>query len=150
MNRNQIIEELKQFFNIKELVCDHVYAKHGFNSWQFLQTDLLHVLLIIRRDILKVPMVVNAGVNKQRGLRCNLCPLVQEKTKNNKVYISGHQQGIAVDAISSHMSAAEMRSKIIAEQYKLPCNIRMEDDVTWLHVDTRPTPNNEKVYLFKA
>ena len=59
MDREQILKEIKPYFDIDELVCDHTYAKWGEKSWQFLDTDFLHCLLVIRRDILKVPMYAN-------------------------------------------------------------------------------------------
>jgi hypothetical protein len=41
-----------------------------------------------------------------------------------------------------------MRDLIIENQDKLPYNIRLEDEVSWLHVDVRD--RGVKVYLFKA
>jgi hypothetical protein len=46
------------------------------------------------------------------------------------------------------MSASEMRARIIANQKRLPYNIRIEDEVSWLHFDVRD--KGVKVYLFKA
>lgn len=54
-----LIEELKKYFNIKELVCPHVYDKFGERAWIFLDTMALRMLLVLRRDILKVPLVCN-------------------------------------------------------------------------------------------
>lgn len=87
MNREEIINALSQYFAVKELVCNHTYAKHGEKSWQFLDTDWLHCLLVIRRDILKVPMTCNHSTAHQRGLRCNMCELVKSKKAN---YLSAH------------------------------------------------------------
>jgi hypothetical protein len=56
---------------------------------------------------------------------------------------------MAADLISTKMSAEEMRKKIIANKDKLSYPIRIEDDVTWLHVDVRNT-KNDSIYLFKA
>ena len=72
MTRSEIINELRKYFDLDELVCSHTYAKWGERAWQFLDTDFLHALLIIRRDILQRPMYCNdysAGLS-QRGLRC--------------------------------------------------------------------------------
>jgi hypothetical protein len=46
------------------------------------------------------------------------------------------------------MSAQEMRDLIVTNQDKLPYNIRIEDEVSWLHFDVRD--KGVKVYLFKA
>ena len=148
MTREDIIRELSKFFNIKELVCDHTYAKWNERSWQFLDTDFLHALLIIRRDILKVSMTCNFKGYMQRGLRCNMCELVKTKKVN---YLSAHVLGKAGDFTCKGMTAAQARSVIMAHQDLLPCNIRLEDDVTWLHMDVLPQYGIEdKVYLFKA
>ena len=94
MNREQIIRELHRYFQIGELVCDHVYSRWGERAWQFLSTDYLHNLLIIRRDILQTAMVCNHAGANQRGLRCNLCQLVKEM---KKAYVSPHLLGKAGD-----------------------------------------------------
>lgn len=148
MNRNDIIRELSQFFSIKELVCDHTYAKHGERSWQFLDTDYLHALLIIRRDILQVPMTCNSSAAHQRGLRCNMCDLVKSKKAN---YLSAHILGKAGDFTPKGMTAEQARTIIRSHQDLLPCNIRMEAGVTWLHFDVLPQYGiDQKVYEFRV
>ena len=48
-------------------------------------------------------------------------------------------------------TAEQMRQMILASQYDLPHYIRMEDGVSWLHVDTKPRDyKGDKVYLFSA
>lgn len=146
MTRTQILSELRQFFDIEELVCKHTLAKWGERAWQFLATDYLHALLIIRRDILQRPMYCNGHGKYQRGLRCNICPLVAEK---NSVYLSAHILGKAGDFTVEGMSAGEARAKIKELAHLLPCNIRLEDNADWLHIDTRPQEGvSEKVYVF--
>lgn len=138
MERAEIIKELKKYFNIKELVCNHTYNKFGDSSWQFLDTKLLHTLLAIRRDILQVPMVINYAGHYQRGLRCNCCELV--KTKVN-TYLSAHCLGKAFDASMKMITGAQARTLIKKYQDKLPYPIRMEKNVNWLHIDVRDTSN---------
>lgn len=134
MKRNDIIQELSNFFHVKELVCQHTYDRFGEASWQFLDTDWMHCLLIIRRDILKAPMTCNNGSNfTQRGLRCNVCELVKSKTKT---YLSAHILGKAGDFSVKGMTAEQARKKIKQSADLLPCNIRIEGGVTWLHFDT--------------
>lgn len=154
MKRTDIIKELKQYFSIKELVCKHVYNKFGEKSWQFLSTDILHVLLVLRKDILKAPLVVNnwaaGGSVTQRGLRCNICQLVADKTKANTVYVSAHSLGRGFDMQSSKMTAAKMRELIEQNADKLPCNVRIERDVTWLHIDTYDNDATSKITYFNG
>lgn len=135
MTRQDIITALRAYFKIEELVCDHTYAKFGEKSWQFLDTNYLHCLLIVRRDILKRPMVCNTSTKKQRGLRCNRCPEVRNKSS---VYLSAHCLGKAGDFSISGMTAEEARRKIKENAALLPCNVRLEKNVSWLHMDVLP------------
>ena len=146
MTRDELITELRLYFQIKELVCDHVFSAWGQRAWQFLDTEYLHDLLIIRRDILKVPMTCNHSNANQRGLRCNRCQLVKEKTKP---YLSSHVLGRAGDFTVEGMSAQEARSLIRNNAHLLPYPLRMEGGVSWLHIDTLPQYGiTEKVYEF--
>ena len=146
MTRDEIITELRGLFKVRELVCDHVFSAWGQRAWQFLDTTYLHNLLIIRRDILKAPMVCNHSTASQRGLRCNRCPMVQEKTTP---YLSSHVLGKAGDFTVQGMTAKEARSLIRNHANLLPYPLRMEGGVSWLHIDTLPQCGiTSKVYEF--
>lgn len=146
--RDEIIRELHRYFQVRELVCDHTFSKWGERSWQFLDTDWLHCLLIIRRDILQAPMVCNADEAHQRGLRCNRCELVRGK---DSVYLSSHILGKAGDFTVKGMTAQEARTRIKNNAHLLPCPIRMEGGVNWLHFDVLPQYGLDvKVYEFTA
>ena len=146
MNREQIIRELHRFFQVRELVCDHTFSRWGERSWQFLSTDYLHNLLVIRRDILQMPMVCNHDGAEQRGLRCNMCKMVKEK---KAAYLSSHILGRAGDFSVQGPTAQEARSRIRTMQNLLPYPMRMEGGVSWLHIDTLPQFGiTEKVYEF--
>lgn len=148
MTRQQIISELKAFFQIKELVCSHTYKKWDEQSWQFLDTNLLWCILIIRRDILKKPMVVNNSSHTQRGLRCNICSTVKGK---KDVYLSSHIFGKAIDFTVPGMTAEQVREMIKDNAGNFPCNIRLEKDVSWVHLDILPQYGvTTKVYEFKG
>lgn len=150
MNRNDILNEVKKFFDIDELVCGHILSRFNENAWQFLDTDYLHTLLIVRRDILKKPMYCNnhkAGTY-QRGLRCNMCDLVRSKSY---AYLSAHVLGKAGDFTVKDMTAEEARTAIKKAADLLPVNIRMEKGTSWLHIDVMPqTGVTDKVYEFKS
>ena len=148
MTREDIISQLRRFFQISELVCKHTFEEWDEKSWQFLDTEYLHNLLIIRRDILKAPMTCNHNNANQRGLRCNRCPMVQEKTKS---YLSSHVLGKAGDFTVEGMTAQEARSLIRNSANLLPYPLRMEGGVSWLHIDTLPQYGiTSKVYEFSA
>lgn len=144
MTRNEILKEIKRFFNIEELVCDHVYARLGQRGWDFLDTNYLYCLLVIRRDILKKPMYCNGNNAHQRGLRCNMCQLVKEK---KTAYLSMHIFGKAGDFTITGMTAEQARQMIKDNADLLPCPIRIEAGVSWLHFDTN-NHTNQKVYEF--
>lgn len=147
-DRDHIIRELHRFFQISELVCEHTHAKWGERAWQFLDTDYLHALLVIRRDILQAPMVCNHDDANQRGLRCNRCELVKTK---DRAYLSSHVLGKAGDFTVQGMTAQEARSRIRNMAHLLPCPIRLEGGVSWLHFDVLPQYGIDmKVYEFSA
>lgn len=147
MKRQDIIKEIGAYFKVQELVCPHIYKKWGEASWQFLDTLFLETLLIIRRDILKLPMLCNTGALTQRGIRCNLCELVKNKSVP---YLSAHVFGKAGDFSVIGMTAEEARQKILSHADLLPHPIRLEANATWLHIDVlQQWEIEDKVYLFK-
>lgn len=149
MTRQEILTGIRKYFDIEELVCDHTVAKFGQASWNFLDTDFLHALLVIRRDILKKPMWCNGNGKKQRGLRCNRCQMVRGKTG---VYLSAHCLGKAGDFDVSGMTAEQARMEIKQNAHLLPCQVRLERGVSWLHMDVRPDDSRltQKVVEFSA
>ena len=148
MTREEILTAIKPYFGVDELVCDHAFKKFGEKAWQFLDTDYLHCLLIIRRDIIKLPMWCNSKTQKQRGLRCNRCQMVRGKST---VYLSAHVLGKAGDFSIVGMTAEKARQKIKDNADLLPCPIRFEKGVSWLHFDTLPQYGvTDKVYEFTA
>ena len=151
MNRDEIIEELQKYFSIKEIVCPHVYGKYGERSWMFLTTEFLHTLLVLRTKILKVPLICNSYSSglTQRGLRCNLCDIVKQKTVNDILYMSAHHNGMGGDLTSPQMTAKEMRRRIQINEDMLPYPVRLEGDVSWLHIDCYDEGNPYKVTIFK-
>ena len=91
-------------------------------------------------------MFCNVGDYTQRGLRCNKCKLVANKSVS---YLSAHVLGKAGDFSVDGMSAEEARQKIIENIDRLPHPIRMENGVAWLHIDVLEQYGiDEKIYLF--
>ena len=155
MKRAEIIDQLKNYFAISDLVCPDTFRAFGQSAWQFLSTEFLHTLLIVRRDILKSPMICNSytkggGTFHQRGLRCNLCELVKDKTAVGKVYLSAHITGNAGDFEVKGMTAMQARQIIMDNVKLLPYPIRLEEGVSWLHLDIYDSGNNQPFTLFTA
>ena len=138
--------------SIKEIVCPHVYEKWGDSAIRFIDPDLRKVLDVIRNKILKCPITINSKTLTQRGLRCNCCQLVADKTKAGKVYISAHNLGKGCD-FSCKYSVQEVHDLIKKNAKLLPCKIRLEsplDAPTWIHVDIMTEGQKEQVYVFRA
>lgn len=148
MTRTEIITELKEYFSVEDLVCQHAFKRFSEKAWQFLDTEYLHTVLVVRRDIVQEPMICNYSVYRQRGLRCNLCQLVRDKTNAGTIYLSAHVNGAGGDFTSPNITAEAMRQLIKKNKHLLPYNIRIEKSVTWLHIDCYDT--GEKVNEFNG
>lgn len=153
MTRKDTILALKKYFDIRELVCPHTYTKFGeVTSWQFFDTLFLENLLILRRDVLQVPCIVNdwhkGGIYSQRGFRCNVCQLCKDKTLANQIYLTAHANGGGIDIVSDQMTAQQMRGRIKDKQHLFTCNFRVEKGVTWLHFDIYDPGNNQRYNEF--
>lgn len=146
------MKDIKEYFDIKELVCRDVYNKFGEKAWAFFDPRLLSVLTFIRTNLGK-PMTVNnwssGGNFSQRGFRCNMCDLVNAKTKANTLYCSAHMRGQGVDFDAKGCTAEYVRQWIVNNAYRLPYNVRLEDGVNWVHIDVC-NDTEEKVKLFKV
>lgn len=130
----EIIQRLKKYFDISELVGKDCAKKYGEFAWAFFDIRLLEVILWLRVG-LNIPLACNTSKLQQRGLRTNNCQMVREKTLANQMYCSAHVLGKGVDLSSGKMSAIEIRQWIRKHIDECPHPIRMERDVTWLHVD---------------
>ena len=148
MTRQEILDAIRPYFDVDELVCPHTFAKWWQASWQFLDTDFLHALLVIRRDILKKAMWCNGNGKTERGLRCNRCSIVRGKSG---VYLSAHCLGKAGDFTITGLTAQQARDLIKRNASLLPCPVRMEKGVSWLHFDVLPQYGvTAKVYEFNG
>ena len=138
---------------VKELVCPHIYKKWGDKAIRFIDPDVLEVLNVIRNKILKCPIVINNSTWKQRGLRCNLCGLVVEKTSKSQPYLSAHVLGKGLDFSCKQYTVPQIHELIKKNADLLPCKIRLESPIdapTWTHFDIMTYGQAEKVYVFKA
>ena len=153
MKNTEILEKIKEYFKLEELIDKETFTKYGQTSWQFLDTQTLHCLLTVREGLNK-PITVNTwhkgGNFSQRGLRHNKSPMVKNKTG---IYLSAHCLGKAFDFDVKGISPVEVREWI--EQYKhlFHCKVRLERNmngkpINWVHLDTLQNAKNEKIYKF--
>ena len=147
------MKTIKDYFDIRELVCKDVYKRFGQKAWEFLDYRLLSNLFIIR-DKLGLPIYVNnwhtGGNLSERGLRCNLCKTTKAYTDNGNPYVSAHLQGKAIDFNVKGQTPDETRKWLMNNAHILPFAIRIEDATpTWVHLDVRNDSGN-KVIVFKV
>jgi len=158
MDRKQIIDSLKKYFIIQELVGPEMYKKHGDNSWFVFETDTLHSLLIMRVGINK-PFTINdwfwGGIYSQRGYRDTTQKIIKDKVDAGILYVSGHPLGCAFDFKVKGMNSERVRIWIEEHADLFPCKIRLEwkkngVPITWVHFDCKWYENNPKIYKFNV
>lgn len=139
------------YFTLDELVCPDVYNHFGAAAWQFFDSRLLITIDVIRQKLGR-PMFVNDwqvhGTFTQSGFRCLKCGIVKDAIIKDQLYCSPHMRGQAVDFHVQGMTGEEVRQWIIKYGNLWPYPIRLEDGVSWVHLDTVDAEQG-KVYLFK-
>lgn len=146
-SREEVLKALSPYFDIEELVCNHILERWGEAAWQFLDTDYLRCLLLLRENIIQRPMYCNNHDRQtyQRGLRCNLCELVASK---DRPYLSAHILGKAgdfsIEGVSGVKAMDSVRAKIKLLPEAFPCQVRIEGGVSWIHFDVRPTQGDAR------
>jgi len=159
MTRQEIINELKNYFKIYELVDRNVFNIFADKAWRFFRPELLETLLWIRINI-DSPITINnwhsGGDFQQRGLRHNLSTITKKKTKESIIYLSGHVLGAAVDFDVKGKTADETRQWLLDNEDNLPylirlehLNLRTKKTITWVHLDML-NDTKIKVYLFNV
>lgn len=134
-----MITKITTYFDACELLCPHVARRFGAKGLRFLDVTILENLAWIRKNIgrpIRVNNWQNNGKLSQRGLRCNCCGLVASKTKAGTAYLSAHVLGKAVDFDVDGMSAEAARRWIKGHADALPYPCRLEEGVSWVHMDT--------------
>jgi hypothetical protein len=136
-------------FSIEELVCLQVSEKFGETAFSFFDDKLLMTLDLLRDQL--GPIYINnwdsGGQFDQRGFRCLHCQIVMDAIKKGTLYCSAHMTGQAADFDVKGMTAAQVREWIQSNDIKLPYPVRLEKNVSWVHLDTRDL-GNDKVTQF--
>ena len=139
-------------FSIDELVCPDVYQYYGDTAFQFFDVKLLITIDRLREKFNK-PIYINNwmihGDFTQRGFRCIKCDLVKKAIADNQIYVSPHMTGQAVDFDVEGLLSEEVRQYIIKNKNLWPYPMRLEEGVSWVHLDIRDN-GTEKITLFKA
>ena len=139
-----------KYFGIDELVSKQVHQKYGDVAWMFFDPRLIAVIDWMRETIDR-PITCNnwkwGGNFQQRGFRANLDQIVRDKTLQGRLYCSSHNNGQGIDFDVKGMTAEQVRQWLKDNKADIPFNIRVEDDVSWVHIDVRNT--GQKLYFFK-
>lgn len=131
-------------FIIEELVDPALYEMFKDNEivlWRMFDPDLLKGIDWMRDKF--GPATINNwkwnGDRKWSGLR----------STNSPWYSSGsmHSVGGAADMLFNNFTAEEVREEL-RNHRSIPFIQRVEDDVSWVHVDTKPRSDG-KLYFFK-
>ncbi len=134
---------ISRYFNIHELVPEHIYEKYGQKAWRFIDDRLIETIDTLKDDFPLGTMSINdyvwGGDRNWSGLR----------TPKSEYYseTSMHSFGRAIDAIFSHYTAEEVRSYIIDNQDTYKHIKGIELGVSWLHIDIR---NENNLVMFNA
>lgn len=144
-------ESAWQFFSVQLLeTLDWVRERNGpmfVNNWdQYLTSDYIKYikerasnnLPIIQADLPNAP----AGLLDERGIRCNMCDLYLKKTDKGLIYLSPHFRWQAADFDMQGKHAEEVRQWLVDNKNKLPHSIRLEKNVSWVHLDC---PGNAEI-----
>lgn len=139
-------------FDISEFVCPHVLSVHGERAWSFFDHRLLETIDLLRSAIDR-PFTINnyaqGGQYDERGCRCLKCSIVKDAIAKGTLYLSAHMRFQAADFDVKGMTAYQVRMWIKDFQPKLPYPIRLEDGVSWVHLDVCED-ERAYVYFFKA
>uniref|UniRef100_A0A6M3L8T9 Peptidase n=1 Tax=viral metagenome TaxID=1070528 RepID=A0A6M3L8T9_9ZZZZ len=127
---------MRSHFDIKEVVCPHVFEKLGEGAWRLFDPRLIQVMTWLRLSFDR-PIWINDCENHltQRGLRCNRCTLSRDNAIANVTYLSAHVFGAAFDFDVEGMEADQVRDWIWAHNGEVPHPIRLELYVSWVHLD---------------
>lgn len=89
------------------------------------------------------------GQFSQRGLRCNMCQLVKDKSS---IYLSAHVQGNALDFNVQGLSSDEVNQRVINNTDKFEYPIRIESNTNgWSHIDCyQPVGSEANLIEFKG
>ncbi len=135
-----------KYFKLYELLPKEMYVDED-TGWEGFDEKLLRTIDVVR-EIVGVPLICN---NWRDGGNRNYCGA---RTPKSKHYRQGSFHSVredrpvmAVDLISTRMSAPAIRETVASRNQELPFPIRFEEGVSWVHLDTNAQVGY-KVYFF--
>ena len=132
-----------QYFEIHELVPQHIYEKYGERAWKFIDDRLILTLDTLKETFSNGTMTINnykwGGNRKWSGLRTPISSWYSET--------SMHSFGKAADMVFSNYTADDVRAYILKNLDLFPYIKGLELGVSWVHLDTR---NEDSLQMFRA
>lgn len=148
-------------FAIHELVDRQTFEKDGEGAWSYIQPHIAESLddfweFLQERTGKRIYVTINnygyGGNREWSGLRFGPAfDLENIKNKGKYADRSFHKLGLAFDCVFRGITAEEVRSLIKQNKYdrRIQCISRIEDGVSWLHIDFANIPQEQKPYFFK-
>ena len=132
---------LPKYLAAHEVVDEFLYDELGDNAFKLFDADVLRGADWLRERY--GTMICNnwkqGGHFSWRGFRT-----YRSDVHNPR---SMHSHGKALDLSFIHATAEEIREDI--KLNGAPFITRIEDDVSWIHIDTKGTKKDNEVYFFK-
>jgi len=130
-------------FKVYELVDQQTYALLGDNAARLFKKGLLKDIDSLRENLDR-KITVNdwywGGRFSQRGYR--------SRTSDTGGLTSQHRDANAIDLVVEGMTAEEVRIHIKQNREKYPSVNRLEEGVSWVHIDGHPDYTDRRIYGF--
>lgn len=127
-----------KYFKTEELL------PKGYTDLSVIDSRLIETIDWIREQLGR-PIYINnyifGGTNQYRGWRPDDCSVGAR--------FSAHKEGLAVDFSVSDMTAQEVRGWLKINSNRLPYPIRLEEDVSWVHLDLKNSGRNKIEYFYE-
>jgi hypothetical protein len=125
-----------KYFDIVELVPKDLVLKIGYDTaWKLLDQELIETIDKLKENT-KLTMCINYGTMKYRGYRPDGCNVGKST--------GAHYKGKAVDIDfykeTKLIPAKEIRDQILLYRNHYPYIKGIEDEVSWVHIDTMKRP----------
>lgn len=135
-------------FDISEIVPPDVYYALGDAAWHLFDSNLLHGAGYLRKRF--GPAICNNWKSNGRfewsGLRTPKAPKGIYSPTSQHTVNKDHLCS-ALDLKFANYTADQVRAEIKRDN-NIPFITRIEDDVNWVHIDTKPSKESG-VYFFK-
>jgi hypothetical protein len=143
---------ITDFFDLNEVFCPEVVHKYSEFAWNFLDVRLAITIESIRMRLNKAIYVNDYSVHgklTQRGFRCVKCQLMTDVYKSGELFTDPHSLGKGIDFDVAGLVASEVREYIIKNRNLWPYPLRLENNVSWVHLDILNSNYNDKVIFFE-